>query len=100
MDVIAGPVLKLIVTVVDLYVWIIVIGVVLSWLTAFKVVNTSNRFVYIVNDFIYKITEPALRPIRNILPVMGGFDLSPVALILILILVQDVLINLIMKVGG
>ncbi|HJN24835.1 MAG: YggT family protein [Rhodospirillales bacterium] len=100
MDVIAGPVLKLIVTVVDLYVWIIVIGVVLSWLTAFKVVNTSNRFVYIVNDFIYKITEPALRPIRNILPVMGGFDLSPVALILILILVQDVLINLISKVGS
>mgnify|MGYP001464163135 FL=1 len=100
MDVIAGPILKLIVTVVDLYVWIIVIGVVLSWLTAFKVVNTSNRFVYIVNDFIYKITEPALRPIRNILPVMGGFDLSPVALILILILVQDVLINLISKVGS
>ncbi len=100
MDVIAGPVLKLIVTVVDLYVWIIVIGVVLSWLTAFKVVNTSNRFVYIVNDFIYKITEPALRPIRNILPVMGGFDLSPVALILNLILVQDVLINLISKVGS
>jgi YggT family protein len=100
MDVIAAPILKLLLTVIDIYVWIIVIGVILSWLTAFKVVNTSNRFVYMVNDFIYKITEPALRPIRNILPVMGGFDLSPVALILILILVQDVLINLIVKLGG
>ncbi len=97
MDVIAGPVLKLIITVVDLYIWIIVIGVVLSWLTAFNVVNTSNRFVYMVSDFIYKITEPALRPIRNILPVMGGFDLSPIALILILILLQDVLINMAVK---
>ena len=100
MDVFAGPVLKLLVTVVDLYVWIVVIGVILSWLTAFNVVNSSNRFVYIVSDFIHKITEPALRPIRNILPVMGGFDLSPIALILILMLVQDVLINLIMKVSG
>lgn len=99
MDVFAGPVLKLLVTVVDLYVWIVVIGVILSWLTAFNVVNSSNRFVYIVSDFIHKITEPALRPIRNILPVMGGFDLSPIALILILMLVQDVLINLIMKVS-
>ncbi|MBC8445302.1 MAG: YggT family protein [Rhodospirillaceae bacterium] len=100
MEVIAGPVLKLLLTVIDLYVWIIVIGVILSWLTAFGVVNSSNRFVYIVGDFIQKITEPALRPIRNFLPVMGGFDLSPVALILILILVQDVLINLIVKLGG
>lgn len=100
MDVIAGPVLKLLLTVIDLYVWIIVIGVILNWLTAFNIVNSSNRFVYLVGDFIHRITEPALGPIRRVLPVMGGFDLTPVALILILILVQDVLINLIMKLGG
>lgn len=99
MDVIAVPVLKLILTVLEIYVWIIVIGVILSWLTAFNVVNTSNRFVYMVSDFIHRITEPALRPIRNIMPVMGGFDLSPILLILILILIQDVLINLAMKIG-
>jgi len=100
MDVFAGPVLKLVLTVIDLYVWIVVIGVILSWLTAFKVVNTSNRFVYLVGDFIYKITEPALGRIRNVLPVMGGFDLSPIALILGLMLLQDVLINLMVKLGS
>lgn len=97
MDVIVGPLLKLLLTVIDLYIWIIVIGVILNWLVAFGVVNTSNRFVYLVGDFIHRITEPALRPIRNVIPVMGGFDLSPVALILALILIKDVLINLLIK---
>jgi len=100
MDVFAGPFLKLVLTVIDLYVWIVVIGVILSWLTAFKVVNTSNRFVYIVGDFIYKITEPVLGRIRKVLPVMGGFDLSPIALILGLMLLQDVLINIMVKIGS
>jgi len=99
MDVILGPVLKLLVTVIDLYVWIVVIGVILSWLVAFNVINSSNRFVYMIGEFIHRATEPALRPIRNILPVMGGFDLSPVALILILILIQDVLVRMLMKFG-
>jgi len=99
MEVILGPVLKLLVTVIDLYVWIVVIGVILSWLVAFNVINSSNRFVYMVGEFIHRATEPALRPIRNILPVMGGFDLSPVALILVLILIQDVLVRMLMKFG-
>ncbi len=100
MEVFAGPVLKLVLTVIDLYVWIVVIGVILSWLTAFKVVNSSNRFVYMVSDFIYRITEPALGRIRKVLPIMGGFDLSPIALILGLMLLQDVLINLMIKIGA
>jgi YggT family protein len=99
MDVLAGPILKLLLSVIDLYVWIVVIGVILSWLTAFNVINASNRFVYIVSDFIHKITEPVLGRIRNIIPVMGGFDLSPVALILALMLIQDVIINMIVKFG-
>jgi len=99
MEVFAGPIVKLVLTVIDLYVWIVVIGVILSWLTAFKVVNTANRFVYLVGDFIYKITEPALGRIRKVLPVMGGFDLSPIALILGLMLLQDVLINIMVKFG-
>lgn len=99
MEVILGPVLKLLVTVIDLYVWIVVIGVVLSWLVAFNVINSSNRFVYMVGEFIHRATEPLLGRIRNILPVMGGFDLSPVALILILILLQDVLVRMLMKMG-
>ncbi|MDB4173030.1 YggT family protein, partial [bacterium] len=65
MDVITGPVLRIIVTVVDLYMWIVIIGVVLSWLVHFSVINTSNRFVYLVVDFVYRITEPALGRIRR-----------------------------------
>lgn len=97
MEDIIGPFLKLVVTVIDLYIWIVVIGVILSWLVAFNVINTSNRFVYMVGEFTFKITEPALRRIRGILPPLGGFDLSPVALILILILIQDLLINQLVK---
>jgi YggT family protein len=100
MEVFAGPLLKLFVTVIDLYIWIVVTGVILSWLTAFKVVNTSNRFVYMIGDFIYRITEPALVRIRKILPVMGGFDLSPIVLIFGLMLLQDVVINIIVKIAS
>jgi YggT family protein len=100
MEVLAGPILKLLLTVIDLYVWIIVSGVILNWLTVFKVVNTSNRFVYMIGDFIYRITEPVLGRIRKVLPVLGGFDLSPVALILGLMLLKDVFINVILKFGA
>ncbi len=99
MDVILGPLGRLIVTVVDLYTWILVIGVILSWLTAYNVVNTSNRLVYMIGDFIFRITEPALRPIRKFLPNMGGLDLSAVVLILILVFAKDFLIQLLFKFG-
>ncbi len=69
-------------TVIGFYITLVIVQVVLSWLVAFNVVNTSNRFVYLVGDFLYRITEPALRPIRRLLPSMGGMDISPVVLIL------------------
>ncbi len=97
MDVLAVPIIRLLANVIDLYIWIVVIGVILSWLAALKVVNTTNRFIYLVTDFIYRITEPALRPIRNFLPNLGGFDVSPVVLILILIAAQEMLIRLIIR---
>ena len=75
-------------TVIDMYMWIVIISVVLSWLVSFKVVNPSNRFVYIVGDFLYRATEPALKPIRRVLPNLGNLDLSPVALILLLMFAQ------------
>jgi YggT family protein len=68
--------------VIGLYITLVIVQVVLSWLVAFNVVNTRNRFVYMVGDFLYRITEPALKPIRRLLPTMGGIDLSPVVLIL------------------
>lgn len=98
MDVILIPFLQLVLAVINIYVWIVVAGVVLSWLTAFNVINTSNRFVYMVGDFIYRITEPLLRPIRNILPDMGNIDLSAVALILMLWFTESILIQIMMKV--
>lgn len=83
--------LNLLVTLISIYVWVLIIGVVLSWLIAFNVVNTQNRFVYMVADTINRLTEPALRPIRNILPNLGGIDISPVILILLLFFVQNLL---------
>ena len=74
--------------VIGLYITLVIIQVVLSWLVAFNVVNTSNRFVYLVGDFLYRVTEPALKPVRRILPAMGGIDLSPVVLILLLYFLQ------------
>jgi YggT family protein len=94
MDVIIGPLFWLITTVIDLYIWVIIIGAVLSWLVAFNVVNTSNRFVWAVGDFIHRISEPALRPIRGILPNLGGIDISPMVLILLLIFTKQVLSRL------
>lgn len=72
----------------DLYIWLLIAAAVLSWLVAFNVVNVRNQFVAMVGDFLYRITEPLLRPIRNMMPNLGGLDVSPVILILIIILIQ------------
>lgn len=98
MGVILIPLYKVITVVIDLYIWALIISAVLSWLTAFGVINTSNRFVYTVMDVLYRVTEPALRRIRRFMPDMGGIDLSPLALILILYLVQEVLRQLVVTV--
>ena len=78
-------------TILGLYVWILIASAILSWLVAFNVINTRNRFIYAVGDFLYRITEPALRPIRRVLPSFGGIDLSPVVLILLLIFLRNLL---------
>lgn len=98
MDVILIPLFNIISMVISIYIWIIIIGAVLTWLVQFKVVNTSNQLVYMVGNFCFRITEPALRPIRNFLPNLGGIDLSPVVLILGLIFLRDVLARIVM--GG
>ena len=71
-------------TVLELYVWVLIASAVLSWLVAFNVINTSNRFVYAVGDFLYRVTEPVLSPIRRVMPNLGGIDISPVILILLI----------------
>ena len=86
------PLIGFIALVIDLYIWVIIIGAVFSWLIAFNVVNTSNRFVYSVGEMLYRVTEPALRPIRRVIPNLGGIDISPVILILFLIFIRDVVL--------
>lgn len=85
--------LWLILQIINIFVWLIILQVVLSWLIAFNVVNTSNRFVYLIGDFLYRVTEPAMRPIRNLLPSLGGIDLSPLVLLLLLFFVQRLLVE-------
>jgi YggT family protein len=87
-----GPLILFIVYLIQLYIWIVIASAILSWLVAFNVVNTNNRFVLMIGDMLYRLTEPALRPIRNILPNLGGIDISPVILILLLLFVQNVVL--------
>jgi YggT family protein len=72
----------------QLYIWILIASAVLSWLIAFNVVNTRNDLVAMIGRFLYAVTEPVLRPIRNLLPNLGGIDISPVILILIIIFIR------------
>ena len=87
--------LNLVSNLISLFIWVLIISAVMSGLIAFKVVNTSNRFVYTVADFLYRVTEPALRPLRRILPNLGGIDISPIILILLLWFARDLLWELV-----
>jgi YggT family protein len=85
-------VLDVVLILLQLYIWLLIAAAVLSWLIAFNVVNVRNPFVAGVADFLYRVTEPLLRPIRNRLPNLGGLDISPVILILIIILIERLII--------
>jgi len=74
--------LNLVSTVIQLYIYALFIFIILGWLVQFNVINSQNRFVYLVMDFLYRVTEPVLRPIRNVLPNLGGLDISPIVLVL------------------
>ena len=86
------PLIQFIVMVIDLYIWVIIASAVLSWLIAFGVVNTHNRFVYLLADGLHRLTEPALRHLRQFVPNLGGIDISPVILILGLIFIKNVVL--------
>ena len=85
-------VLDIVLFVLTLYIWLLIASAILSWLMVFNVVNTRNQFVAMVADFLYRITEPVLRPIRNAMPNLGGIDISPMILILLVILIQRIII--------
>lgn len=84
-------VLQLLDTIIGLYTFVVVISVVLTWLVQFKVVNTSNQLVYMVGDFLFRITEPILKRIRAVIPPVGGMDLAPLILLLALFFIRALL---------
>jgi YggT family protein len=85
--------LEVILLALQLYVYLIVASAILSWLVAFNVVNTRNDFVRSIWNFLDAVTQPALRPIRRILPNLGGVDISPIILILLIIFIQKLIVD-------
>jgi len=82
-------------TLVTLYVWILIASAILSWLVAFNVVNPHNQVVRSVGEFLWRVTEPALAPIRRILPNLGGIDISPVILIIGLYFIRNLVFEIV-----
>jgi YggT family protein len=83
--------LRLIDNVIEIYSWVVIASAIMSWLVAFGVVNVRNQFIRMIVDLLFRLTEPALRPIRRFLPNLGGVDISPVILLLGLILLENLL---------
>ena len=80
--------------IIVIYLWIIIINAILSWLVAFNILNTQNRFVFSVLDATYKMTNPALNKIRRFIPTFGSIDVSPVILILLLMFLRNVIFEI------
>ncbi len=84
---------SLIDTVFTIYIIILIASVISSWLVTFNVINTQNQFIYTVLGFLYRATEPVLRQIRRVIPPLGGFDLSPLILIILLYFIRDLIVD-------
>ncbi|ADV10282.1 YggT family protein [Mesorhizobium sp. M7A.F.Ca.CA.001.09.2.1] len=85
--------IQTIVMALDLYWWIIIASAIFSWLYAFNVVNSRNQFVGSIGNMLYRLTEPALRPIRRFMPDLGGIDISPIILLLILFFLRQFILT-------
>ena len=81
-------------SIITIYLWIIIINAVLSWLVAFNILNTQNRFVFSVLDATYKMTDPALNKIRRFIPTFGSIDISPIILILFLMFLRNIILEI------
>ena len=87
-----NPFVWLLDTLITVYIWLLIAQAILSWLLAFGVVNRHHRAVAVIGDFLYRVTEPVLRPIRAFLPNFGGVDISPIILIVLLIFFERLLL--------
>ena len=81
-------------SIITIYLWIIIVNAILSWLVAFNILNTQNRFVFSVLDATYKMTDPALNKIRRYIPTFGSIDVSPVILILLLMFLRNIIFEI------
>ena len=81
-------------SVITIYLWVIIINALLSWLVAFNILNTQNRFVFSILDTTYKLTDPALNKIRKFIPTFGSIDISPIVLILALMFLRNLVFEI------
>ncbi|MGO4831584.1 YggT family protein [Rhizobiaceae sp. 2RAB30] len=77
----------------DIYWWLLIASAIFSWLYAFNVINSRNQFVNSIGNFLFRVTEPALRPIRRFLPDLGGIDISPIILLLVIFFIRQFLLT-------
>ncbi len=85
--------LGLLIQIIDIYKLVLIIYIIFTWLIAFNIINTSNRFVYSVMEILYKLSEPSLRLIRRYIPNFGNIDISPIIVFLLLWFIQNLLIE-------
>ena len=98
--IILDPLISILIVALSFYVWLVIGSAILSWLVHFGVINTRNQFVSMLGEFLWRITEPALRPIRRFMPNLGGIDISPIILILIIYFIQMVLQRVLISLYG
>jgi YggT family protein len=97
LNVVLLPLLRVLSIAIEVYIYLVIAMAILSWLVAFDVLNPRSQVVRTIGQFLWRITEPPLKPIRRILPNLGGIDISPVILILILFFLIDFLRELIVR---
>lgn len=100
MDIILIPLLNVLMGAITVYIWLLIIYVIMGWLEHFNVINKYNRIVFVIQGFLFRVIEPALAPIRKIIPNLGGLDISPIILILILNLLQGVMLRILLRFPG
>jgi YggT family protein len=83
-----NPVAALLIEVLEIYKWIVIAAVIVSWLAAFNVINERNNFVRTALRILYNLTEPVFRPVRRVIPAMGGLDLSPIVVLVVIWFLQ------------
>ena len=98
MDIILVPLLSVLRSIIGIYAWVVIASVILSWLVAFNIINPRNNFIIMLREFLFRVTEPVLRFIRRFLPIVGGFDLSPLVLIFFLWFLQATITRLILRI--